>query len=56
MEKSLTGYDDGSEDRGNWADMSRLHRKVGWQPKYSIDDGLNDTIEKFENSIDEGLK
>ena len=44
LQELYTNDVDSSEEKGNWADISRMHRKVGWQPKHNIESGIRATI------------
>ena len=40
-----------SEVNRLWADNKKIRELTGWQPKYSIDDGLKETVEWIRNNM-----
>lgn len=42
---------DKSEVNRLWADNSKLKELTGWSPKYTIDDGLRETVEWIKNNM-----
>lgn len=42
---------DKSEVNRLWADNSKIKGLTGWQPKYSLEDGLKETIQWIENNM-----
>jgi len=41
-----------SEVNRLWADNTKIKEITGWTPKYSIDDGLKETVEWIKNNMD----
>lgn len=42
---------DKSEVNRLWADNTKIKELTGWEPRYSIDDGLKETIEWIKNNL-----
>jgi len=51
-ESILPDWKDQVQQTGFWADMSLMKRKTGWEPKFSLQEGIERTIDEWEGTND----